>query len=55
MDKLNQVQNLAQVLKCDKSSLLAKDVKNTHQIKALLFDMAVYLAQQVLVVMQVVR
>ena len=55
MGKLDKVQNLAQVLKCDKSSLLAKDVENAHQIKALLFDMAVYLAQQVLIVIKVVR
>lgn len=55
MGKLDEVQDLAQVLECDESSLLAEDVEDAHQIKALLFDMAVDLAQEVLVVMEVVR
>lgn len=53
--KLYEVQDLAKVLESDESSLLTKDVEDTHQIKALLLHMAVDLAQQVLVVMEIVR
>jgi hypothetical protein len=53
--ELDQLENLSKISERYEATLLTEDVKDPHEIKTLLLDVAVDPAQQILVVLDVVR
>jgi hypothetical protein len=51
--ELDKIKNLAEICEGYKAALLAENVKDAHEVQALIPDMGVNLAEKILVVMKV--